>query len=104
MKASVLCFLELGYDIFHLIFCIHSCIVFTPPSIQKLVEHSRLKDQFLRVAIKRLTKTQLFEDELKEVSNLSTVLPGRNQELETQLTEGSRVKNGVYFHNPFLVE
>jgi hypothetical protein len=36
--------------------------------MQDLVEHSSSKDQFLIVAIKRLTETQTFEDELKEVS------------------------------------
>jgi hypothetical protein len=33
--------------------------------VQTLVEHSRAKDQFLSVAVKRLMETQLFEDELK---------------------------------------
>jgi hypothetical protein len=36
--------------------------------MQKLVEHSQSKDQFLMVAIKRLNETQLFEDELVEES------------------------------------
>jgi hypothetical protein len=42
--------------------------------MQTLVEHSRSIDQFLRVAVKRLMETQLYEDELKEVSQLNTVL------------------------------
>jgi hypothetical protein len=47
-----------------------------------LVEQHEAKDQFLRVAVKRLTETQLFEDELKEVSQLNTALLARNQELK----------------------
>jgi hypothetical protein len=49
---------------------------------QKLIEHHEAKDQFLRVAVKRLTETQLFKDELKEVSELNTALLARHQELE----------------------
>jgi hypothetical protein len=55
--------------------------------MQKLIEHSRSKDQFLRVTLKRLTETQLFKDELKEVSKMNKVLLAHNQELETQLAE-----------------
>jgi hypothetical protein len=57
--------------------------------MQKLVKHSCCRDQFLRVAIKRLTKTQLFEDELKEMSQLNTALLARIQELEDQLAKES---------------
>jgi hypothetical protein len=39
-----------------------------------LVKHSEAKDEFLRVAVKRVMETQLFEDELKEVSQLNLVL------------------------------
>jgi competence protein ComGC len=42
--------------------------------IPTLVKHSEAKDQFLIVAVKRMMKTQLFEDELKEVSQLNSVL------------------------------
>jgi hypothetical protein len=55
--------------------------------MQKPVEQSRSKDQFLRVAIKRLTETQTFEDELKEVSELNEVLLDHNQKLKARLTE-----------------
>jgi hypothetical protein len=54
-----------------------------------LVEHYQAKDQFLRVAVKRFIKTQLFKDELKEVSQLDTVLLTYNQDLEAQLAEES---------------
>jgi hypothetical protein len=50
--------------------------------MQKPVEQSRSKDQFLKVTIKRLTETQTFEDELKEVSELNEVLLDHNQELK----------------------
>jgi hypothetical protein len=47
-----------------------------------LVENSQTKDQFLRVAVRRMIETQLFEDELKQVSQLNAVLLAHNQELE----------------------
>jgi hypothetical protein len=53
------------------------------------MEHSRSKDMFQRVALKRLTETQLFEDELKEMSELNKILLARNQELEAQLAKKS---------------
>jgi hypothetical protein len=46
--------------------------------------------------VKRLPKTQLFEDELKKVSQLNTVLLARNQELEARLTEESHSKTGKH--------
>jgi hypothetical protein len=66
----------------------------TPLFIQKNIEHSQSKDKYLRVALKRLIETQLFEDELKEVSEFNKVLLTQNQELETQLVEESREKAG----------
>jgi hypothetical protein len=50
--------------------------------MQALVKHSQDKDQFLKVAIKRMTKTQVLEDELNEVSKLNSVLLVQKQELE----------------------
>jgi hypothetical protein len=64
-----------------------------------LIEHHEAKDQFLRVAVKRLSETQLFEDELKEVSQLNTVLLAHNQELEARLAEESKEKTGKCFTN-----
>jgi hypothetical protein len=72
--------------------------------MQNLVEHSHSKDQFLRVVIKRLIKTQTFRDELKEVSELNEVLRDCNQELEAQLAKEIRAKNGLYSLYPLLVE
>jgi hypothetical protein len=42
--------------------------------MQALVKHSQDKEQFLKVAIKRMTETQILEDELKEVGELNLVL------------------------------
>jgi hypothetical protein len=50
-----------------------------------MVKHSEDKDQFLKVVIKWMTETQAFEDELKEVGELNSVLFAWNQELESQL-------------------
>jgi hypothetical protein len=47
------------------------------------------KDKFLRVALKRLTETQIFEDEQKQVKDLNKDLMAHNQELESQLVEAS---------------
>jgi hypothetical protein len=52
------------------------------------------KDKFLRVALKRLTETQIFEDEQKQVKDLNKDLMAHNQELESQLVEASREKSG----------
>jgi hypothetical protein len=62
--------------------------------MQAMVNHSQDKDQFLKVAIKWMAETQFFEDELKEVSELNSVLLARNQELEDQLAKESQVKDG----------
>jgi hypothetical protein len=56
-----------------------------------LVKHSQEKDQFLKVAIKRMTETQILEDELKEVGELNSVL-FEKQELEAKVAEESRAK------------
>jgi hypothetical protein len=61
----------------------------TPLLIKKIIEHSHSKDKFLRVSLKRLTETQILEDELKEVSELNKIILAWNQELETQLAEES---------------
>jgi hypothetical protein len=53
-----------------------------------------LKDKFWRVTLKRLTEAHIFEDELKEASELNKVLLAQNQELETQLTKESWEKAG----------
>jgi hypothetical protein len=62
--------------------------------MQATIKHSQDKDQFLKVATMRMIETQAFEDELKEVSEINSVLFARNQELEAQLAEESQSKNG----------
>jgi hypothetical protein len=67
-----------------------------------LAKHSAAKDHFLRVAVKRMMKTQLFEDDLKEVSQLHSILLAQKQELDTRLAEESQAKDGKHFINSFL--
>jgi hypothetical protein len=62
-----------------------------------LVKHSQEKDQFLKVAIKRMTETQILEDELKEVGELNSVLLNEKQELEAKVAEESQAKYGDHF-------
>jgi hypothetical protein len=52
-----------------------------------MVKHSQDKEQFLKVVIKWMTDTQAYVDDLKEVSELNSVLFARKQKLEAQLTE-----------------
>jgi hypothetical protein len=70
--------------------------------IHALVKHSKAKDQFLRVVVKRMTKTQLFEDALKEVSQLKSILLAQKLELETRVAEESQAKDGKHFTNSLL--
>jgi hypothetical protein len=62
--------------------------------MQMMVKHSQGKDQFLKVAIKWMQEAQAFEDELKEVGELNSVLYAQNQELEAKLAEESHAKDG----------
>jgi hypothetical protein len=68
--------------------------ILTSLFIQKIIEHSQSNDQYIRDALKRLTETQILEDELTEVNALNKVLLAWNQELETQLAVESREKDG----------
>jgi hypothetical protein len=63
--------------------------ILTPLFFQQLIEYSQSKDQYIRVALKRLTETQILDDELKEEKALNKALLARNQELETQLAAES---------------
>jgi hypothetical protein len=47
--------------------------------IQVIVKHSRDKDQFSKVSIKRMQETQTFEDELKEATELNSILNTRTK-------------------------
>jgi uncharacterized small protein (DUF1192 family) len=65
--------------------------------MQALVKHYRDKDQFLHVTIKQMTKTQILEDELKEVGELNSVLLAEKQELEAKLAKERQGKDGNHF-------
>jgi hypothetical protein len=70
--------------------------------MQALVKHSQAKDQFLKVAIKQMTETQILKDELKEVSELNSILLAERQELETKLAKESQAKDGEH-HIDFFI-
>jgi hypothetical protein len=70
--------------------------------MQALVKHSQDKDQFLKVAIKRMMETQILEDELKEVSKLNSILLAEKQELETKLAKESQAKDGEHLIDLFI--
>jgi hypothetical protein len=62
--------------------------------IHEMVKDSQDKDQFLKVVIKRMREAQAFEDELKDLGELNSVLYAQNQELEAKLVEESQAKDG----------
>jgi hypothetical protein len=61
-----------------------------------MVKHSQDKEKFLKVSIKRMQETQMFEDELKEANEYYLVLFAWLQELEAKLSEESQFKNGKF--------
>jgi bifunctional N-acetylglucosamine-1-phosphate-uridyltransferase/glucosamine-1-phosphate-acetyltransferase GlmU-like protein len=78
-----------------------------------MVNHSQDKDQFMKVVIKRMVETQSFEDELKEVSELNSVIFAQNQELvikrmvetqsfEDELKEVSEINSVIFAQNQEL--
>jgi hypothetical protein len=64
--------------------------------IQAMVKHSQDKDQFLKVSIKRMQETQMFEDELKEANEHNSILFARLQEHEAKLAEECQLKDGKF--------
>jgi uncharacterized small protein (DUF1192 family) len=50
----------------------------------------------LRVVVKRMTETKIFEDELKQVKALNENITAHNQELEHLLAKVGREKSGKY--------
>jgi hypothetical protein len=62
-----------------------------------LVKHYQDKDQFLKMAIKRMMETQIHEDELIEVGNLNSILVNEKQELKVELAEESQAKDGTHY-------
>jgi uncharacterized small protein (DUF1192 family) len=71
---------------------------------QALVKHYQDKDQFLKVAVKRMTETEILEDELKEVSELNSVLLAQKQKLEAKLAKESHAKDGNHSANSLFSE
>jgi hypothetical protein len=55
--------------------------------MQALVQHSKNKDQFLKVAIKCMAETQLIEDELKEANELNSTILADKLEFNAKLAE-----------------
>jgi hypothetical protein len=64
--------------------------------MKALVKLSQAKHQFLKVAIKQMTETQVLEDELKEVGELNSILLAQKQELEAELDKESHANIGKY--------
>jgi hypothetical protein len=77
--------------------------------IRAVVKHSQDKDKFLKVSIKRMQETQMYEDELKEANEYNSVLSTRLQELETNCAEEGQLKEGKFLlpfclANPIISE
>jgi hypothetical protein len=62
--------------------------------IQAVVKHSQDKDQFLRVSLKRMQGTQMYETALKEMNKYMSALFARLKELEAKCTEEAQIKEG----------
>jgi protease II len=62
--------------------------------MQVVVKHSRDKDQFLRVSLKRMQETQMFETELKEANEYISALFAHLKELKDKCTMETRIKEG----------
>jgi hypothetical protein len=67
---------------------------FNSSLIQVVVKDSQDKDQFLRVSLKRMQGTQMYENELKEVDEYISALFAWLQELEAKHVEENRLKEG----------
>jgi hypothetical protein len=52
--------------------------------MQAMVKHSQDKDQFLRVSLKRMQETQMYENELKEANEYILALFARLKELKAK--------------------
>jgi hypothetical protein len=77
--------------------------------IQAVVKHSQDKDQFLKVSIKRMQETPMYENELKEANEYNSVLFAQLRELEAECAEESRLKEGKFLFtflscNPVISE
>jgi hypothetical protein len=57
---------------------------FNSSLIQAVVKHSRAKDHFLRVSLKRMQETQMYENELKEVNEYISALCALLEEIDAK--------------------
>jgi hypothetical protein len=65
---------------------------------QKIIEHSKSKDKFLRASLKRIYEVEDFEDELKWECVVNQMLLAQNQELVAQLDTEHLEKEGTKIH------
>jgi hypothetical protein len=70
---------------------------------QVVVKHSRDKDLFLRVLLKCMQATQMYESELKEVNECISFLAGRLEELKAKCTEEAQLKDGTISSSHSLI-
>jgi hypothetical protein len=63
--------------------------------IQEVVKHSRDKNQFLRVSLKRMQENQMYETELKEANEYNSTLFAWLKELEAKCTKENQSKEGT---------
>jgi hypothetical protein len=62
--------------------------------IQAVAKHSLDKDQFLRVSLKRMQETQMYEIELKEPNEYISSLFAQLKELKAKCVEETELKKG----------
>jgi hypothetical protein len=74
----------------------HFTLRFNPSLMQAVVKHSEEKDQFLRLSLKRMQETQMYENELQEAKKYNSVLFAWLQELEAKCVEENRLKEGKF--------
>jgi hypothetical protein len=75
-----------------------------PSLVQAMVKNSQDKEQSLKVVVKRMQENKTFEDKLEAVIELNSILLAQNEELQTNLTEERKLKEGnlplsFYFKN-----
>jgi hypothetical protein len=75
-----------------------------PSLVQPMVKNSQDKEQSLKVVVKRMQENKTFEDKLEAVIELNSILLAQNEELQTNLTEERKLKEGnlplsFYFKN-----
>jgi hypothetical protein len=75
-----------------------------PSLVQPMVKNSQDKEQSLKVVVKQMQENKTFEDKLEAVIELNSILLAQNEELQTNLTEERKLKEGnlplsFYFKN-----